>query len=513
MKIEFLGHAGICISTDTTKIVMDGWFNKNGAFDGSWYQLPANHFYMEEDWSDLDAVTVSHEHMDHLDPEFLTRLSDNVPILIPKYPSSNLFEKIKFLTEKEPIELSLEDSHLIGDLNCHIWTEESPMNQDSIWIFKTNKKSLINTVDSRVSVSQIKSMKEFIGGDPNLVLMQGSGASWFPVAYTQYNDEKRKNVSIKKKESKLNYVLQTATAFNSEHLVINAGPPAFLDNKIFYANDDPIFPNPQTSKNWLSNKGYAKTIHATMPGDVLDLETNTLNQNNEIRKNFSWDDYTEYLKNYSSEMEPNIVNIKNKIDSLPCENINEKMKEHFEKMFNVSLYFNQRINMTVFFDIDGSDGGKWIVNFSSKPYFKEFEENDKFDYKYSFNSKWLKRILLENLPWEDFFLSLRFLAWRNPDIYNDHLLGLLKFNDESATKAVEIFEKSSSTETITVENSSGEKFEIEKFCPHAGASLETGIIRDNHIECSLHHYVFDLKTGNCLNANCNLKSKKLDNDN
>ena len=44
MKIEFLGHAGICISTDTTKIVMDGWFNKNGAFDGSWYQLPANHF-------------------------------------------------------------------------------------------------------------------------------------------------------------------------------------------------------------------------------------------------------------------------------------------------------------------------------------------------------------------------------------------------------------------------------------------------------------------------------------
>ena len=56
-----------------------------------------------------------------------------------------------------------------------------------------------------------------------------------------------------------------------------------MDNKIFYANDDTIFPNPQTSKNWLSNKGYAKTIHATMPGDVLDLETNTLNQNNEIK--------------------------------------------------------------------------------------------------------------------------------------------------------------------------------------------------------------------------------------
>ena len=48
--------------------------------------------------------------------------------------------------------------------------------------------------------------------------------------------------------------------------------------------------------------------------------------------------------------------------------------------------------MTVFFDIDGSDGGKWIVNFSTKPYIKEFEENDKYDNKYSLNIKCLKNI-------------------------------------------------------------------------------------------------------------------------
>ena len=35
MKIEFLGHAGICIKTNNSKIVMDGWFTKNGAFDGA----------------------------------------------------------------------------------------------------------------------------------------------------------------------------------------------------------------------------------------------------------------------------------------------------------------------------------------------------------------------------------------------------------------------------------------------------------------------------------------------
>ena len=96
MKVEFLGHAGVCISSKQTKIVMDGWFTKNGAFDASWYQLPANHYYMEYDWSDLTAVIVSHEHMDHLDPEFLSGIPKDIPIYIPDYPSSNLYEKIKF---------------------------------------------------------------------------------------------------------------------------------------------------------------------------------------------------------------------------------------------------------------------------------------------------------------------------------------------------------------------------------------------------------------------------------
>ena len=86
---------------------------------------------------------------------------------------------------------------------------------------------------------------------------------------------------------------------------------------------------------------------------------------------------------------------------------------------------------------------------------------------------------------------------------------MLKFNDSDATYAVEFFEKSKSDQTIFVTTHDGEKYEIEKFCPHAGASLETGIVTNKQIECSNHHYVFDLRTGKCINANCNLKTKKI----
>jgi L-ascorbate metabolism protein UlaG (beta-lactamase superfamily) len=43
MQVEFLGHAGISIDSGKTKLLMDGWFSREGGFDASWYQLPANH--------------------------------------------------------------------------------------------------------------------------------------------------------------------------------------------------------------------------------------------------------------------------------------------------------------------------------------------------------------------------------------------------------------------------------------------------------------------------------------
>ena len=44
----------------------------------------------------------------------------------------------------------------------------------------------------------------------------------------------------------------------------------------------------------------------------------------------------------------------------------------------------------------------------------------------------------------------RVIADRKPDVYNDHLLGLLKFNDKLALRAVERFELGLSSETIEV---------------------------------------------------------------
>lgn len=138
------------------------------------------------------------------------------------------------------------------------------------------------------------------------------------------------------------------------------------------------------------------------------------------------------------------------------------------------------------------------------------EEMGECSYGYRFASRWLPPLLDGSLPWEDFFLSLRFQAWRNPDIYNDHLLGLLKFACPQSLQAVEDYENSmDSQERITI-HSEGQTYQVQRYCSHAGFDLlEVGeVLPGRIVRCLGHHYEFDLEKGKYLNGKCNLPESK-----
>jgi len=67
MRITHLGHAAVLAETDGARILIDP-----GNFSDAWHNL-----------TDLDAVLVTHQHPDHLDPQ-------NLPALLAANPSAML---------------------------------------------------------------------------------------------------------------------------------------------------------------------------------------------------------------------------------------------------------------------------------------------------------------------------------------------------------------------------------------------------------------------------------------
>jgi UDP-MurNAc hydroxylase len=125
------------------------------------------------------------------------------------------------------------------------------------------------------------------------------------------------------------------------------------------------------------------------------------------------------------------------------------------------------------------------------------------DYRLRLEGRWLAGVVRGRTRWEELLLSLRFAARREPDIYNDYLVGLLKHADLEALRAVEAYELTRrENETITLRHR-GRDVRVSRFCPHGTEDLaETGVVVDGVLRCLGHNFEFDLDTGECLNARC-----------
>src|SRR5262249_32179373 len=89
MRITHPCPAGLRVDGAELRLLMDPWLSRTGAFQAAWYQFPANAHLDQAGLLDCDVVTVSHEHLDHMDAAVLARLAPTTTVLIPQYPSPN----------------------------------------------------------------------------------------------------------------------------------------------------------------------------------------------------------------------------------------------------------------------------------------------------------------------------------------------------------------------------------------------------------------------------------------
>jgi UDP-MurNAc hydroxylase len=502
MRITGLGHAGLKVETDRATVLIDPWFSPQGAFQGSWFQFPENdHLLSEPSLSSPTAVVISHEHLDHVDPWFLARIPASVPVIVPRYPSPVLRRKILSGGPRPVVEVEPWQSFEIAEgASVFFVSEESPINHDSAIVLQGDGRTLLNLNDARLFPVQFRAIRQRVGGTIDAFSFQGAGASWYPMCY-RYPVEKEQRLARQKRLAKLNYAARGVDIVEPAVALPFAGPPCFLDPDLFSHNgqmEDGIFPDQEQVADWLRHKGHEQ-VAVLLPGDVWDLE-GRVKVPDPRWEGFSFEDRWPYLESYAERRRHDLNEVLERYPD-PAESLWEAFREYFERLLSMSSYFNRKIGMRVGFDITGPGGGAWSVDF--RPGSEGVAgQKGSCGYTYRFASRWLPPLLDGSTPWEDFFLSLRFEASREPDLYNDHLLGLLKFAEPEALHEVETFETSIAfDERITV-HADGRAYSVSRYCPHAGNDLlETGEVLDGGIlRCLAHHYEFDLETGRCVNG-------------
>ena len=508
--ITALGHAGLRIDGADVRILADPWLSPGGAFLGSWFPFPDNSHVLTPELLDVDLVVVSHEHLDHLDLDLLAGLPQSVPVVVPRYPSTIIQRRLRAIGRTRIVVLGAWQRYPLSE---HDWLtvipEQCPMSHDSAVLLKIGERGVLHTNDARISLSQARRAMTEVGGPLDVMGVQMSGASWHPIRY-EYDEVERERISTIKRIGKFKAVTRLVRQVEPRLVMPYAGPPCFLDDDLFELNSGlrpgGIFPDQSEALAWLAERIPSQAGACLLPGDRIRLDDLS------VVRDPHWSGFTldagpeerrRYLKGYAARRR-RAIDAAWAANPEPQPGLAQRFKTHVESLGTLSEYFLARIGMTLRFDVSGPFGGVWDAHIGPDRVVVELDGGEGHaDYRLSMDGRWLDGVVSGRTRWEELLLSLRFIARRQPDRYNDYLVGLLKHADRAALRAVEEFEAARDPEEITEFTVGGRQFQVSRYCPHAGEDLaETGVVVNGVLRCLGHNFEFDLNSGRCLNARC-----------
>ena len=216
-----------------------------------------------------------------------------------------------------------------------------------------------------------------------------------------------------------------------------AGPPCFLDPELRHFNTSlrppGIFPDSEQAVEWLREHLPGQAWACFRPGDRIDLATGAVTPD-PVSARFSYTDGIDgYLDRYAADRAGAFARV-HAAAGAPGPDLGDRFRRHFTRLGTLSPYFLTRIGMTVRFEVTGPHGGSWDVRMDADGLRVDLDGGATApEYTFTLAGHWLGAVLNGQIAWEDLLLSLRLTARREPDRYNDYLIGLLKHANAPGT--------------------------------------------------------------------------------
>lgn len=479
-NLRFWGHNCFSVTSENTLLITDPWFSNSGAFFGSWFQYPKNHHLSDKileaiDKNDDIYIFITHEHQDHYDREFLSKVNKNTKVLIPNYADKSFRQDCESLDLKVIEIKDGEKFHLNKNFWITPYISHIGINHDSAILIVTEDFKFFNQNDCKI-FDRLNEISESI----DYYSVQFSGATWHPSNFIMA-DMRKKKISEQKVENKLNSVLRGINNLKPKYFLPAAGPAVFpyLDDKLSFGVDN-IFIHQNYLDNFLKNKGVDNILYLN-PGDYLnsnkDLPICPPSSHNELEKykKDTVDSWNELDIDFNRKLlEKAIINRLDKIRDISIDKT-PILIFNFMNVFDKDKYSNEN---KIFIDLSNK---KLLSTFKyDKPYEEIISDKKYFALMHS------------KERWQNIYLSLRAKVLRKPDLFSNDI-NIFLFSDIENIRDNFILTQNISNERIRVTNDAGDIFEINRFCPHNGADLcNAEINTENYLVCPRHGWKFDL---------------------
>tara|TARA_Y100000748_G_scaffold301364_1_gene301436 strand:- start:519 stop:1862 length:1344 start_codon:yes stop_codon:yes gene_type:complete len=438
-------------------------------------------------------IFISHEHQDHYDKDFLSRIKKNIKILIPCYEDKFFKNDCESLGHTV---IEIKDKEKVY-LNKIFWVEaymsHIGINHDSALLIATDKFIFFNQNDCKI-FDRLEEIRETI----DYYSVQFSGATWHPSNFI-LSDKRKKEISNQKATNKLNSVLSGINKLKPKYFLPAAGPAIFpyLVEDLSYGVDN-IFIHQNYLNAYLRNN-FVNNVLYLEPGEYLDV-----NKTKPIQPLSNSKQIEEYKKN--------TINV---WDQLNCnfdrDLLEKSILDRLKRIEDIDINntpilifnFNNKVNNN-----DHLNDEKIFIDLSNKKILSKF----KYDQPYEeiIADKKYFALMHSNERWQNIYLSLRAKVLREPDIFSNDL-NIFLFSDLSNIRENFIITRNISNERVEVRNKKGEIYEINRYCPHNGADLcNAQINSDNYLVCPRHGWKFDLNNkGIDKLSKTTINSKKL----
>lgn len=492
-ELTFWGHNCFLVETDTEALLIDPWLNDTGAFFGGWHQWPPNGHLRGEVVKRCAGkslrIFLSHEHQDHFDKSTLALFAahPDCRVVIPAYKDKFLRDALGGIGLRA-VELA-EGEGAGGAIRLRVFIDDSGINHDSAVFVQAPGLTFFNQNDCKI-FDRLGMLKKELGAI-DYYSVQFSGANWHPACFDLPADQRRL-LARRKVLSKLRNVL-TGLKVLAPRLFVPAAGPAFFPflDPALNSGEDTIFIHQDELDNYLAQNGV-RTVVYPRPGQRVAMDSSrtpipgpTPGEVAQYRATHR-DVWQELGDNFSKAKLAAVL--QRRLDliagiALPAGT--PTVAFNWGPLDEDWLYADLAANQLV---ASRRPGPPCEIITADTRYFS---------------------LMCGTERWQDIVLSMQARVQRVPDVYNT-LANIFLFADESNLRQALLQNLNLSKERIVIEHR-GQKYEINRYCPHQGGDLAYASIDDDmNLVCPRHSWRFDLGcAGMCKSSGMSIEAVKL----